>query len=178
MSTDNHDIRHYVVAITGASGSIYGLRLVSELLRAGCRVSLILTEAGRQVLKHEVGLDWSTENKQQRHQVQEYFASIAVDCLGIDDFWAGSASGSNPADAVIIMPCSMGTAGRIAAGLSGNLLERAADVMLKERRQLISGAERNAIQHDPSRKPVASFPGRRCDPARHARLLPWPGRDL
>ena len=137
MSTDNHDIRHYVVAITGASGSIYGLRLISELLRAGCRVSLILTEAGRQVLKHEVGLDWSTENKQQRHQVQEYFASIAVDCLDIDDFWAGSASGSNPADAVIIMPCSMGTAGRIAAGLSGNLLERAADVMLKERRQLI-----------------------------------------
>jgi len=137
MSTDNHDIRHFVVAITGASGSIYGLRLVSELLRAGCRVSLILTEAGRQVLKHEVGLDWSTENKQQRHQVQEYFASIAVDCLDIDDFWAGSASGSNPADAVIIMPCSMGTVGRIAAGLSGNLLERAADVMLKERRQLI-----------------------------------------
>jgi len=137
MSTDDHDIRHIIVAITGASGSIYGLRLISELLRAGCRVSLILTEAGRQVLQHEVGLDWSTENKQQRLQVQEYFASIAVDCLDIDDFWAGSASGTNPADSVIVMPCSMGTVGRIAAGLSGNLLERAADVMLKERRQLI-----------------------------------------
>ena len=137
MSTDNHEIRHFVVAVTGASGSIYGLRLVSELLRAGCRVSLLLTAAGRQVLKHEVGLDWSTESQQQRHQVQEYFASIAVDCLHIDDFWAGSASGSNPADAMIVMPCSMGTAGRIAAGLSSNLLERAADVMLKERRQLI-----------------------------------------
>jgi len=138
MSTENnHDIRHFVVAITGASGSIYGLRLVSELLRAGCRISLILTAAGLQVLKHEVGLDWSTENKQQRHQVQEYFASIAVDCLDMDDFWVGPASGSNPADAMIIMPCSMGTVGRVAAGLSGNLLERAADVMLKERRQLI-----------------------------------------
>ena len=137
MSTDNHEIRHFVVAITGASGSIYGLRLVSELLRSGCRVSLLLTEAGRQVLKHEVGLDWSTENRQQRHQVQEYFASIAVDSLDIDDFWPGSASGSNPADAMVVMPCSMGTAGRIAAGLSSNLLERAADVMLKERRQLI-----------------------------------------
>ena len=137
MSTDNHEIRHFVVAITGASGSIYGLRLVSELLRSGCRVSLLLTEAGRQVLKHEVGLDWSTENRQQRHQVQEYFASIAVDSLDVDDFWTGSASGSNPADAMVVMPCSMGTAGRIAAGLSSNLLERAADVMLKERRQLI-----------------------------------------
>ena len=137
MSTDKHDIRHFVVAITGASGSVYGLGLVSELLRAGCRVSLIMTAAGRQVLNHEIGLDWPTENKNQRHRVQEYFASIAVDCLDINDFWAGSASGSNPADAMIVMPCSMGTAGRIAAGLSGNLLERAADVMLKERRPLI-----------------------------------------
>lgn len=137
MSTDNHEIRHFVVAITGASGSIYGLRLISELLRSGSRVSLLLTDAGRQVLKHEVDLDWSTESQQQRHQVQEYFASIAVDSLDIDDFWTGSASGSNPADGMIVMPCSMGTAGRIAAGLSSNLLERAADVMLKERRQLI-----------------------------------------
>ncbi len=137
MTTDNQDIRHFLVAITGASGSIYGLRLISELLRAGDRVSLILTSAGRQVLKHEVDLDWSTEIKDQRHQVQEYFASIAIDCLGIDDFWAGTASGSNAADAMVVVPCSMGTAGRIAAGLSGNLLERAADVMLKERHPLL-----------------------------------------
>ena len=137
MSSDNHEIRHFVVAMTGASGSVYGLRLVSELLRAGERVNLILTSAGRQVLHHETGLDWSTEIKEQRHQVQEHFASIAVDCLAIDDFWSGTASGSAAADAMIVIPCSMGTVGRIAAGLSGNLLERAADVMLKERRQLI-----------------------------------------
>lgn len=137
MSNDNQMTRHYIVAITGASGSVYGLRLVTELLRSGQRVSLILTSAGRQVLKHEVGLDWSAEIKQQRHQVQEHFASIAVDCLALDDFWSGAASGSNAADAMIVVPCSMGTAGRIAAGLSGNLLERAADVMLKERRPLI-----------------------------------------
>ncbi len=137
MSNDHQMTRHYIVAITGASGSVYGLRLVTELLRSGHRVSLILTSAGRQVLKHEVGLDWSAEIKQQRHQVQEHFASIAVDCLALDDFWSGAASGSNAADAMIVVPCSMGTAGRIAAGLSGNLLERAADVMLKERRPLI-----------------------------------------
>lgn len=137
MSKKNLEIKHFLVALTGASGSVYGMRLINELLRDGNRVSLILTEAGRQVLKHEVGLDWSAEIKEQTHQVQEYFASIAVDSLAIDDFWAGAASGSNTADAMIVMPCSMGTAGRIAAGLSGNLLERAADVMLKERQPLI-----------------------------------------
>lgn len=137
MPAENHEIRHFVVAMTGASGSAYGLRLISELLRAGERVNLILTSAGCQVLYHEVGLDWSADIKELRHQVQEYFASIAVDCLAIDDFWAGAASGSAAADAMIVIPCSMGTTGRIAAGLSGNLLERAADVMLKERRPLV-----------------------------------------
>ena len=137
MPVENHEIKHFVVTITGASGSIYGLKLINELLRAGERVSLILTSTGRQVMYHETGLDWSADIMEQRHQVQEHFVSIAVDCLAIDDFWAGAASGSAAADGVIIIPCSMGTAGRIAAGLSGNLLERAADVMLKERRQLI-----------------------------------------
>ncbi len=137
MTANNLQIRHFVVAITGASGSVYGLRLISELLRSGERVSLILTSAGRQVMNHETGLEWSAEIKVQRQQVQEYFASIAVDCLAIDDFWAGAASGSAAADAMIVAPCSMGTLGRIAAGLSGNLLERAADVMLKERRSLL-----------------------------------------
>ena len=137
MNANNPQIRHFVVAITGASGSVYGLRLISELLRSGERVSLILTSAGRQVMNHETGLEWSAEIKLQRQQVQEYFASIAVDCLAIDDFWAGAASGSAAADAMIVAPCSMGTLGRIAAGLSGNLLERAADVMLKERRSLL-----------------------------------------
>ncbi len=137
MSLDPKNTRHFVVAITGASGSVYGLKLVSELLQAGERVSLILSAAGRQVLNHEVGLEWSAEIREQRRQVQEHFASIAVDCLAVDDFWAGAASGSAAADAMIVIPCSMGTAGRIAAGLSGNLLERAADVMLKERRPLV-----------------------------------------
>ncbi len=137
MTANNPQIRHFVVAITGASGSVYGLRLISELLRSGERVSLILTSAGRQVMNHETGLEWSAEITKQRQQVQEYFASIAVDCLAIDDFWAGAASGSAAADAMIVAPCSMGTLGRIAAGLSGNLLERAADVMLKERRTLL-----------------------------------------
>jgi len=137
MNSQSQKIRNFVVAITGASGSAYGLKLISELLRAGERVSLILTSAGLQVLRHETGFDWSADINEQRHQVQEHFASIAVDCLAIDDFWAGAASGSATTDAMVVIPCSMGTAGRIAAGLSGNLLERAADVMLKERRPLL-----------------------------------------
>jgi 4-hydroxy-3-polyprenylbenzoate decarboxylase len=133
----NNRTRHIVIAITGASGSVYGLRLIKELLQAGVRVSLILSSAGRQVLNYEAGLDWVAEIKEQRRQVQDHFASIAIDCLAIDDFWSGTASGSAAADAMVVIPCSMGTAGRIAAGLSNNLLERAADVMLKERRKLV-----------------------------------------
>lgn len=137
MPINNPQTRQFVIAITGASGSVYGLRLVRELLRAGARVSLILTSAGLQVLRHETGLDWSEDIKKQRLQVQEYFASIAIECLANNDFLDGAASGSAAADAMIVIPCSMGSAGRIAAGLSSNLLERAADVMLKERRPLI-----------------------------------------
>jgi 4-hydroxy-3-polyprenylbenzoate decarboxylase len=137
MTSDQRKTRHVIVALTGASGALYGVKLVSELLAAGERVSLILSDAGRQVLAHECGLDWSGEIREQRRQVQEHFASIAIDCLALNDFSAGSASGSSAADAMVVIPCSMGTAGRIAAGLSGNLLERAADVMLKERRPLI-----------------------------------------
>ncbi|MGW8311992.1 MAG: UbiX family flavin prenyltransferase [Desulfuromonadales bacterium] len=133
----NNKTRHIVVAITGASGSVYGLRLISELLKSGSRISLILSPAGLQVLNHEAGLDWLADIKEQRRQVQDHFASIAIDCLAIDDFWSGAASGSAAADAMVVIPCSMGTAGRIAAGLSNNLLERAADVMLKERRLLV-----------------------------------------
>jgi 4-hydroxy-3-polyprenylbenzoate decarboxylase len=128
---------HVLVAITGASGSIYGLRLIGELLHAGSRVSLILSEPGRQVLNHEAGLRWSAEPAERIRQVREYFGTGEVEGLDNADLFAAVASGSNPADAMIVCPCSMGTVGRLAAGLSGTLIERAADVMLKERRPLL-----------------------------------------
>lgn len=130
-------MNHCLVAITGASGSVYGLRLTEELLQAGCRVSLLLSEPGRQVLNYECGLAWSAERVERERQVRAHFRSDRIDCLAGDDLFASVASGSNPADAMVICPCSMGTAGRIAAGLSETLLERAADVMLKERRTLL-----------------------------------------
>lgn len=127
-----------VVGITGASGSIYGLRLVEELLRAGKQVSLLLTNAGRQVLAFETGLSLAEEPAECLAQLRQHFsAGNELTHYGLNDFFAPVASGSSAPDALVICPCSMGTAGRIAAGLSDNLLERIADVALKEQKKLL-----------------------------------------
>ncbi|NJC89023.1 MAG: UbiX family flavin prenyltransferase [Desulfuromonas sp.] len=130
-------MKHILVAITGASGSVYGLRLTEALVRADCRISVLLSEPGRQVLNHETGLGWDLDPVQRQRQVRAHFGSDRIDCLDNADLFAAVASGSNTADAMVIIPCSMGTVGRVAAGLSETLLERAADVMLKERRPLL-----------------------------------------
>jgi 4-hydroxy-3-polyprenylbenzoate decarboxylase len=131
-------MRKIVVGITGASGSIYGLRLIAELLAAGHQVSVLLTNAGCQVTAFETGLKLADRASECQAQLQDYFnCTKQLQYFAIDDFFAPVASGSSAPDAVVICPCSMGTAGRIAAGLSDNLLERVADVALKERRQLI-----------------------------------------
>ncbi|MHB8707609.1 MAG: UbiX family flavin prenyltransferase [Desulfuromonadales bacterium] len=130
-------MKHLLVAMTGASGSVYALRLIEEVLRTDCRVSLLLSEPGRQVLNHETSLGWSPDPAERQRQVRAHFASARIDCLDNGNLFATVASGSNPADAMVIVPCSMGTMGRIAAGLSETLLERAADVSLKERRPLL-----------------------------------------
>jgi 4-hydroxy-3-polyprenylbenzoate decarboxylase len=130
--------RHIVVIITGASGSVYGLRLIEELLKSGQKVSLLLSDAGRQVLEYEMGISWDENPAVMVQQVREYFdVSKEIHCYANDDFFAPVASGSAAPDATVIVPCSMGTAGRIAAGLSDTLIERVADVALKERRELI-----------------------------------------
>ncbi len=127
-----------VVGITGASGSIYGLRLSEELLRAGKQLTLLLTNAGRQVLAYETGLKLADNPQDCLTQLKEYFqAEDNLQHFALSDFFAPVASGSSAPDAVVICPCSMGTAGRIAAGLSDNLLERVADVALKEQRKLL-----------------------------------------
>jgi 4-hydroxy-3-polyprenylbenzoate decarboxylase len=131
-------MKKIVVGITGASGSIYGLRLVAEVLAAGHQVSVLITTAGRQVTAFETGLQLGESTQECRALLEDYFSNTTqLKYYAIDDFFAPIASGSSAPDAVVICPCSMGTAGRIAAGLSDNLLERVADVTLKERRQLI-----------------------------------------
>ncbi len=131
-------MKKIVVAITGASGSVYGLRLVEELLDSDCRVTLLISNAGLQVLSYETGIEWAGSAEERLEQMRAHFGgSDRLDHFGIEDFFAPVASGSSAPDAVVIVPCSMGTAGRIAAGLSENLIERVADVALKERRDLV-----------------------------------------
>lgn len=131
-------MKQIVVAITGASGSIYGLRLVEELLRADCRVTLLLSKAGLEVLRYESGLQWHGSAESLQQQMRAHFgANESLRHFAADDLFAPVASGSSAPDAVVIAPCSMGTIGRIAAGISDNLIERVADVALKERRELL-----------------------------------------
>lgn len=130
--------KHIALAITGASGGVYGLCLTRELLAAGVRLSVVISGAGRLVLREELGLELPEEPQEQRRLLLKHLKTAGedIDCYGESDFFAPMASGSSPPDAMVICPCSMGTLGRIAAGLSGNLIERAADVMIKEKRPL------------------------------------------
>lgn len=126
----------FVVGITGASGAIYGVRLTQELLKQDHKVHLVITEAGWQVFHEELG--WNTQDRDlvlASQFRQEGMGELHYHHLR--DFKAPIASGSYPCDAMIIVPCSMGTVSGIAHGASGNLLERAADVMLKEGRRLV-----------------------------------------
>lgn len=123
-----------LLAITGASGSIYGLRLLEELLRGGHKVTLVASESGLEVCRYETGVELSdSEAIKQLWNLPD--ANLTL--RNVTDLWAPEASGSAAPDAMVIVPCSMGTVGRIAAGISGNLIERAADVMLKECRSLL-----------------------------------------
>jgi len=100
------------LAFTGASGLPYGMRLLECLLASGQRVHLVYSQAAQIVAKQE--LDFT-----------------------LQDWYAPMASGSNPGDAMVVCPCTMGTLGKIAGGVSDDLIARAADVMLKEKRTLI-----------------------------------------
>jgi 4-hydroxy-3-polyprenylbenzoate decarboxylase len=118
--------RNIVVAITGASGSVYARQLVNKLLLMKdqwSRLGIVMTDNAREVWKTELG-DASFE------QYAPYLVSNK-------DFSAPFASGSGHYQTMIIIPCSMGTLGRIASGTSADLITRAADVVLKERRKLI-----------------------------------------
>ncbi|WP_033423320.1 UbiX family flavin prenyltransferase [Geopsychrobacter electrodiphilus] len=131
-------MQRIVVGITGASGSIYGLRLIEELLHAQKEVSLLLTDAGRQVLAFETGLQLDVDPALCAKQFLLHYGAVGhLQNYRMDDFFAPIASGSSAPDAVVICPCSMGTLGRLAAGLSDNLLERVADVALKEQKKLL-----------------------------------------
>ncbi|MHB1321076.1 MAG: flavin prenyltransferase UbiX [Acidithiobacillus ferrivorans] len=127
------------VAITGASGAAYGMRLVEVLLTAGVRVYLLISDAARIVCREELDLELPSTAEAVTRFLNERFGT-EPDLLSVyaqDDWFSPVASGSNAAPAMVVCPCSGGTLAAIAHGLSGNLIERAADVMLKEGLKLI-----------------------------------------
>ena len=131
---------HIVLGITGASGSIYGLRLAKELLNSGRRLTLLISRTGFEVIRHETGLDWRAAEAETAALIRDYFAvgDARLVFHDADNFFAPVASGSSAPDAMVLCPCSMGTLSRITCGNSGNLLERCADVVLKECRTLVA----------------------------------------
>ncbi|MDY0301772.1 MAG: flavin prenyltransferase UbiX [Trichlorobacter sp.] len=127
------------LALTGASGSIYGLRLAEELLKSGISVTLSASTSGIAVCRLETGIDLSGDNETVAAMLTKHWQTDPglLVLRAADDLWAAEASGSSAADVMFVAPCSMGSLARIAAGFSGNLIERAADVMLKESRRLV-----------------------------------------
>src|SRR6516165_3302122 len=131
--------RTVALAFTGASGLPYGLRLLECLLAARVRVYLLYSPAAQIVARQELDLTFPTQPAAAAaFFAQRYGAKPGqLTVFGREDWFSPVASGSNPPDAMAICPCSMGTLGAIASGLADNLIERAADVMLKERRPLL-----------------------------------------
>jgi 4-hydroxy-3-polyprenylbenzoate decarboxylase len=127
------------LAWTGASGLPYGLRLLEALVAAGCRVQLVYSQAAQIVARQELDLELPSRPAEAETLLAGRLAGLpgTLKVYGREEWFAPMASGSNPPDAMVVCPCSMGTLAAIAQGLSDNLLERAADVVLKEGRTLV-----------------------------------------
>lgn len=131
--------RNFTLAITGASGALYATRTLAALLARGCRVELVISDYGRRLLRDELGEEAAVE-KLPAFLESRYGADVRNGEYVLHsnrDLGAKIASGSQGCEAMVIVPCSMKTLAGVAHGLSRNLIERAADVMLKEKRPLI-----------------------------------------
>jgi 4-hydroxy-3-polyprenylbenzoate decarboxylase len=130
----------YAVAITGGSGAPYALRLLQVLLAGGHEVHLVISAAGETVLQIESGLNLGKTLREKAAALATAIETPDASRLRVFDphnLAAPISSGSFPCAGMVIVPCSTGRLGRIANGISSNLIERAADVMLKERRRLV-----------------------------------------
>jgi 4-hydroxy-3-polyprenylbenzoate decarboxylase len=127
------------LAMTGASGADYALRLFECCLREQIHVQFITSQPGQIVLGMETELKLTGTPQKMRQQLAEHFDADPglIDVYSKDQWTAPPASGSSVADAMVVCPCSMGTLASIAVGSSDNLIHRAADVIIKERKNLI-----------------------------------------
>ena len=127
------------VAITGASGAQYPLRLIEQLLAAGRTVQLMCSQAGQVVLNMETDLKVPGNTSEMQKFFCEHFdvTDQQLQVFGRQQWTAPVASGSNPPEAVVVCPCTTGTLATIANGICDDLIDRAADVALKEKRKLI-----------------------------------------
>jgi len=137
--TPPHAPRSIAVGVTGASGAIYAVRTMGALLEQGCRLEIVFSEYGRRLLMDELGPDAKVERLTDL-LVERYGEGVRQGSSVIHsnrDMGAGLASGSHRCDAMVVVPCSMKTLAGVARGASTTLIERAADVMLKEGRRLV-----------------------------------------
>ena len=131
--------RTFTVAVTGASGAIYATRTIAALLERGCQLELVISDYGRRLLRDELG-DAAAVEKLLDYLTAKYGNEVRAGSYTLHsnkDLGSKIASGSMDSEAMVVVPCSMKTLAGIAHGLSRNLVERAADVMLKERKPLI-----------------------------------------
>jgi flavin prenyltransferase len=131
--------RTFAFAITGASGALYAVRTLAALLERDCHVELVVSDFGRRLLRDELG-DRAAIDRLREFLVDKYGESArrgSYTLLSNNNLGATIASGSHDCEGMAIVPCSMKTLAGVAHGLSRNLVERAADVMLKERRRLV-----------------------------------------
>ena len=138
MSADTAP-RTFALAITGASGALYAARTMAALLERGCHLEVVVSDYGRRLLHDELG-DKASVNRLREYLVEKYGDAASAgtfEILSNKDLGATIASGSHDCEGMVIVPCSMKTLAGVAHGLSRNLIERAADVMLKEQRRLV-----------------------------------------
>lgn len=127
----------YVIGISGASGAVYGVTLLEYLLKENHQVYLILSHSARVIIRGELGREWGTSFSETSEILNAAYAGRQLVYCDENDMTAPVASGSVPTEGMIVAPCSMKTLAGIAHGFSSNLIGRAADVTLKERRPLI-----------------------------------------
>jgi|SRR5262245_16343023 len=133
------DRRTFAVAITGASGALYATRTLAALLERNCHLEIVVSDYGKRLLHDELG-EQASVNRLRDYLVETYGEPAKTGTftlLSNKDLGAPIASGSHDCEAMVIVPCSMKTLAGVAHGLSRNLIERAADVMLKEKRRLV-----------------------------------------